>query len=588
MKPMLLTMSEEIPRGKDWAYEIKYDGFRAILQWTADGITLTSRNGKNLSDQFPEILELAKITDKPELPIRLDGELTILNTLYQANFALLQHRGRLKSKTKIQAASLKRPATFMAFDMQTSSSATYDQRKETLKSFIKTVSSPRLQYVEDFNQLDKITDLAFLHLAEGIVAKSKKSTYQEGKRSKQWLKIKQWRTVSGFLSDFDANNSYYYTNIWTGNKASSLGSFKHGLTAEEAQTLRTFFKKNGKRSGQRWKLDPGICVDLHCLGAKDGELREPLFADFRFDLSHEECTAEKVKYDLTLMPEDAEITKPDKKLWPDVTKLDYLLYLRQISPYQLPFLNNKKITLIRYPDGIHEQSFYQKHLPDYAPDYIQSWQEEGEMFILANNLQSLLWMGNHGALEYHIPFQTVDSAFPNEIVFDLDPPDREHFQLAILAAQLLKHLLDRMEVHSFAKTSGNKGMQIHIPLMPGSMSYVETRRFTEGLVRLLVKEEPGLFTIERLKKNRGNRLYLDYIQHAEGKTIIAPYSPRATKEATVAAPVFWEEVNESLNPTDFTIFNVVDRVKECGCPFYEYSRKRQIQPVEVMKSLSVK
>ena len=308
MKPMLLTMSEEIPRSKDWAYEIKYDGFRAILQWTADGITLTSRNGKNLSDQFPEILELAKITDKPELPIRLDGELTILNTLYQANFALLQHRGRLKSKTKIQAASLERPATFMAFDMQTSSSATYDQRKETLKSFIKTVSSPRLQYVEDFNQLDKITDLAFLHLAEGIVAKSKKSTYQEGKRSKDWLKIKQWRTVSGFLSDFDANNSHYYTNIWTGNKASSLGSFKHGLQIEEAQTLRTFFKKHGKRSGQRWKLDPGICVDLHCLRSKNNEkLRKPLFADFRFDLSHEECTAEKVKYDLTLMPKDEEI-----------------------------------------------------------------------------------------------------------------------------------------------------------------------------------------------------------------------------------------------------------------------------------------
>ncbi|WP_052000915.1 hypothetical protein [Gracilibacillus halophilus] len=117
------------------------------------------------------------------------------------------------------------------------------------------------------------------------------------------------------------------------------------------------------------------------------------------------------------------------------------------------------------------------------------------------------------------------------------------------------------------KTSGKSGLQVHIPLTQ-SMSYDDTRTFMQAVASVLVDQYPRFFTTERLKKNRGNRLYIDYVQHAPGKTIIAPYSPRGTIDATVATPLFWDEVHESLDPRAFTINTVPQRVIEKGCPFH--------------------
>jgi bifunctional non-homologous end joining protein LigD len=188
-------------------------------------------------------------------------------------------------------------------------------------------------------------------------------------------------------------------------------------------------------------------------------------------------------------------------------------------------------------------------------------------------------------LEYHIPFEKAGGQKPDEIVLDLDPKDRSHFSKAIMAAQLLKHLLDELEVKSFVKTSGNKGMQVHIPIREGDLSYEETRKITGTLAKLLVNENPDLFTIERLKKNRGDRLYIDYVQHAEGKTIIAPYSTRATEAATVATPLHWGEVAEGLQPESFTIQTIPDRIAEYGCPFSMYEQARDEQPIQKLRQL---
>ncbi|UOQ45093.1 DNA ligase D [Halobacillus salinarum] len=583
IKPMLLTMSDDVPEGKDWLYEIKYDGYRALLFCTESDCRLISRNGKDLSAQFPEIIEAAARFNHTHLPLTLDGELVILNNPYQANFARLQQRGRLQNHDKIIAASQSRPATYMAFDFLTDNDHPYKKRKKQLASFLKSFPSSRIQYVETYDDSEEIHKIASLHLSEGIIAKHKQSRYEPGHRTKQWIKTKLWKDVSGFLTRFDPQNSYYHMEIWDKGQRVPLGSVKNGIESEQSQTLRTFFKKHGTQRGKKWELAPSICADVHCLGAENGELREPVFSQFRFDLEPDDCTVEKRDFDLAVIPEEIGASKLEKELWPRVTKRDYLIYLRHIAPYQLSFLKQKKVTLIRYPDGIGEHSFFQKHRPDYAPEFIESWENDGEQFMLCNDLSSLLWMGNHGALEFHIPFQKVSSSYPDEIVFDLDPPSRSEFSLAVTAAQLIKHLMDQLDMISFVKTSGNKGMQLHIPIEEGALTYEETRGFTEAIARLLVKEKPDIFTIERLKKNRGNRLYLDYIQHAEGKTIVAPYSARATEKATVAAPLFWEELTEDLSPESFTILNTIARIRQRGCPFKDYDRVRKQQPVEQIK-----
>lgn len=592
-KPMLPSLTDELPFGNDWLYEVKYDGFRVLLQWTNKRVELWSRNGNKLTSKFPEITEYCeKMKDKisPHLPLVLDGELVILNTPHQGNFALLQQRNRMGNRDRIAKEASNRPATVMCFDIiefqgKDISKESYENRKKALEK-LPFIEDGRLRPVTVYKNPEEIQEMVTLHLGEGIVAKRKKSKYSEGERTEQWLKWKNWRTVSGILSTYEPSNGYFSTKVYQEGKLKELGKFKHGLNSEDQQTLKQFFTSKGQKKGSLYSLQPSVCVDVNCLEIQKDDLREPMFEAFRFDLSPEDCTEQKKEWDLALFP-DVTITNPDKVLWdgPGYQKRDLLLYLRRIAPYMLPFLKQKRLTVIRFPDGIMEESFFQKHVPDYAPEFVDTVEIAGEQYALCNHLSTLIWFGNQGSLEYHIPFETIQSDDPNEIVFDLDPPSIEAFPVAIHAATLLKHLCDQLSLTSFVKTSGGKGMQVHIPIKEGSLSYEETREFTEQIANLLVQQEPTLFTVERLKKNRGDKLYIDYVQHAEGKTIIAPYSPRGREQGTVATPLYWEEVKEGLHPSKFTIAHVVDRVEKHGCPFYHYRYAGEHQDLSHIRKL---
>lgn len=277
--------------------------------------------------------------------------------------------------------------------------------------------------------------------------------------------------------------------------------------------------------------------------------------------------------DLTVGEHRITITSPEKMLWPDkgIKKLDYLHYLVQLSNFSLPFLQHKVLTVIRFPHGMtSKEAFFQKNRPTYTPDFIPSHEQDGIDYIVCNDLATYLWLGNQLAIEFHIPFQQINSDDPVEIVLDLDPPSREYFALAVEAALMIKEVLDQLNIIGFVKTSGNKGLQIHIPLLKQSFSYDETRLFMTFLAQYLMEREPNWFTTERMKKNRGNRLYLDIVQHSKGKTIIAPYSLRGNVEALVSTPLWWDEVNDSLAPDQFPIERVIERIQDRGCPFRDY------------------
>lgn len=274
------------------------------------------------------------------------------------------------------------------------------------------------------------------------------------------------------------------------------------------------------------------------------------------------------------------ITSPEKPLWPkkELLKLHYLEYLTRMAPYILPFLQNRALTVIRYPHGVDDERFFQKNCPDYAPDFIETVLEDDIQFIVCNNLPSLLWLGNQLAFELHIPFRHTTSSSPSEIVMDLDPPSRDEFVLAVEAALLIQEVCLRLKLKIFVKTSGNKGLQVYIPLPENQYSFEETRRFTHFLAQYLITKEPKWFTIERLKKNRGNKCYIDYIQHAEGKTIIAPYSVRGNEDALVATPLYWDELHRGLRPDDFPLEAIFDRVTEKGNPFQDFEKAKLAQP----------
>lgn len=274
------------------------------------------------------------------------------------------------------------------------------------------------------------------------------------------------------------------------------------------------------------------------------------------------------------------ITHPDKPLWPDkgIDKIHYLHYLRNMSQYMLPFLRDRELTVIRYPHGVNGEKFFQKNCPDYAPDFIQTHLSNDVNYIVCSDLATLMWLGNQLAFELHVPFQTLQAEGPSEIVFDLDPPSRDQFELAIEAAWIIKDILTKLNLISFVKTSGNKGLQIYIPLPNNTFSYEETRKFTEFVADFLTEKEPEWFTTERLKKNRGGRLYVDYLQHAEGKTIVAPYSVRGNEKALVATPVEWREITSDLRPEQFPMEGIEERIRQNGCPFRTFFESKSKQP----------
>lgn len=281
------------------------------------------------------------------------------------------------------------------------------------------------------------------------------------------------------------------------------------------------------------------------------------------------------------------LTSLSKILWPkqDVTKADYLNYINEVSPYILPFIKDRALTLIRYPHGASGPSFYQKNCPDYAPDFIRTVLIEDINYIVGGDLPTLYWLANQLALEIHVPFQLIDSTGPSEIVFDLDPPSREAFELAVQAALLIKEVLDQLQIISFIKTSGNKGLQVYIPLPENTYSYGETRLFGDFIADYLLNKKPHSFTTERLKKNRKGRLYLDIVQHAAGKTIVSPYSVRGNEDGLVAAPLFWEEVSPKLRPEHFPIQSMIERIKTKGCPFAHFFSAKDHQPFDQVLSV---
>lgn len=589
MKPMLLTEAIEPPNGEEWFYEAKYDGFRCIIQWTEEEPILISRNGNVLNQLFPEIIAYCKDLYKKikaYLPLTFDGELVFLMNNYKSEFSIVQQRGRMQNKEVIAAHAKSFPCHYVVFDLlqfkgESQANRYLKTRKQQLTTLftklklsttINYEDNRRLQAIDVFEDTSAIWHLITTYNGEGLIAKKKTSKWQEDVRTNQWMKIKNWRMVTVIVTKYDKGNGYFQGCVYRQGELTEVVVFRHGMKNDELNTLIAFFKANGIKQNETWELEPSICVDIACIDFDGKKLREPRFHAFRLEMDPQECNWQQMHRQLMPIPESVQVTHPNKPVWPEIgiTKDSYLHYLQFISPLILPFLRQRPVTLIRFPHGVSGESFYQKSSPDNLPEFVATEKVSEHHGILCNNLETLLWLGNQLALEIHIPFQTIDTDKPTEIVFDLDPPNVDAFSLAISAARHLKEIFDYFKLQSFVKTSGGKGLQVYIPLPYNTFSYEQVRQFTEFVCRFLCEQKTGLYTIERLKKNRNDRLYLDYVQHAEGKTIISPFSTRGNPMGLVATPLYWDEVNEQLRPELFTIPTVIERIKRVGNPFRNF------------------
>lgn len=262
---------------------------------------------------------------------------------------------------------------------------------------------------------------------------------------------------------------------------------------------------------------------------------------------------------------EVKISNPDKLLYPDlsISKWDYILACVRLAPYLLPYCKNRLLTTIRFPDGVNEDSFYQKNVPSHRPDWVET-QREGEIeYILLNNTPTLVWLANLACLEFHVSFHQANRPrYPTELVFDLDP-SIDDFPRVVEVALQTRQALQQLGLDGIVKTSGASGLQIYVPIEPKYL-YEETRKVSHFLAKYLTESNPELITIERRVQSRGEKVYFDYLQHWKNKTLIAPYSPRATKKATISTPLLWEEVTPALSPKHWNVNTIFERLEQVG------------------------
>lgn len=278
---------------------------------------------------------------------------------------------------------------------------------------------------------------------------------------------------------------------------------------------------------------------------------------------------------------DVEISHPDKWLYPHdhFSKKEVVEYYSKIFSYLLPYVKDRPVTLKRYPDGIDEGGFYNKHVPDYFPDFISRLQvpmrkEDSEMEMVGIETQeALVYLANQNTLELHVAPATISSIDrPDQILFDFDPSD-DDFEKVRAGALAFKDLLDAWKLVSFIKTTGSRGVHIHLPIAV-DYSFQEVKTIAKKMAKALNDKCPEITTLEQRKEKRGNKVFIDYLRNDYGMTAIAPYSLRALAKAPVATPLdWWELKNKSIGPCSFNLSNIFRRLGKKQDPWSGFNKE---------------
>lgn len=280
-------------------------------------------------------------------------------------------------------------------------------------------------------------------------------------------------------------------------------------------------------------------------------------------------------------PYTIDIKNRDKIFFPEkkITKGQLIDYYDKVAEYLLPFMEDRPLTLNRYPDGIEGEGFYQKECPDYFADWIKVMKikkEEGGTIpqIICNNKATLVYLVNEGTISFH-PWLSDASNIrqPNKLVFDLDPP-KGNFDLVLKGAKTLRSLLeDELELHAFPMTTGSEGMHVVVPIRP-TKEFEEVRSFAKKIAEYLSQEQSDSFTAKVRKDQRNGRLFIDYLRNGYAQTAISPYSVRAIEGAPVATPLDWDELNQSgLSSQSYHINNIFNRLGQKAHPWPQFRNK---------------
>jgi bifunctional non-homologous end joining protein LigD len=597
-RPMLATLAEKLPTGDDWVYEVKWDGYRALGYVRGGEPRLVSRNGNDLTQRFPDVAKaLAKAARSPACVV--DGEVCALDEQGRPSFSAMQ-QGKPGTPIVYEVFDVLEVDGVPILDL------TLVERRERLEALLdkrhKTV-----QVSGFFDEGQALYDAAVEQGLEGVMAKRRDSHYLEGKRTRDWLKVKthgrqefvivgwtkgQGRRAGSFgslvLATYRDDELVWVGNCGTGFTEREIDDLLKKLEPLRRDTspLAVVPKMPKIRKGDVVWVEPKLVAEVEFAEwTHDGHLRAPSYVGLREDKPAREVRRE---VPVATQPEGrVKLSNLDKVFWPDegITKGDLIDYYRAVAPVLLPHLRDRPFTMRRYPDGAFGKAFFQKDAPKHMPDWIPRFRVQvstrespsRKKWIeapIVNDEDALLWMVNMGCIDMNTWYSRVDKPDrPDFVLFDLDPSPDVGFKETVQVALIVKSALDALGLVSFAKTSSADGMHILVPV-ERRYTFDDTREFSEIVAGAVARTHRGLATTEWSKARRQGVL-IDSNQNGEGKTIASAYSVRPRPGAPVSTPLRWDEVNEQLDPSGFTMDVVLDRVRREGDLFEGVLKTRQ-------------
>jgi bifunctional non-homologous end joining protein LigD len=630
LESMLSHIGEQIPAANgDWLFEIKWDGVRAfaILDTVKGETRFVGRSGASMNRQYPELMKLHESVQARSLAV-LDGEIATLDEQGRPSFQRLQNRIMVDDPGTAAQYARKLPVLYFAFDLVYLDG--YDLRNTPLierKRMLRRILDPHpsLKYSEHFDVTgEQLFELARAQGLEGIMAKRAQSAYRGG-RSKDWLKFKVYTeqefVICGYAEgerDFfgglilgayedDGKSLHFCGTVGTGFDRKMMEHIYHQLQPYRTADCPFATPPSPLNGPPVWTRPELVCTVRYHSWTADERLRTPVFVALRPEkhaseaLRNPAATPRPTKHREPLITGDKEtnvlidgkrvtFTNPGKLYYPATDwseayyKRDLINYYDAAAYLILPYLEDRPLSLRRYPDGIEGEGFFQKHAEKGFPSWMRVetiLAEDGherQQFI-GGAKADLMVLANLGCIDQNPWMSRVQSLDnPDFILIDLDPHGCGYDKI-VEAAHYVRRKLDILELESYPKTTGGDGMHLYIPVEP-VYTYEQTKSFCEIIARIVASERPDLFTTPRSVNRRDkDKVYFDYLQNGRGKTISAPYVLRAHPGAPVATPLEWREVTSGLQPQNFHIRNVLDRFDRHGDLFAGVrTRPQRIEP----------
>jgi bifunctional non-homologous end joining protein LigD len=583
IEPCLATLRSTPPAGEEWVHEVKFDGYRLQAHISGGRVKLLTRSGLDWTGKFGRPIGGALEALPCEQAI-IDGEVVVLSDNGGTSFASLQ-----------AALSESRPdlMTFYAFDLLHLDGADLRaeplvERKARLQDLFGGVEEDGpLRYSEHFSEAGKtmLSHVCRMGL-EGVLSKRADAPYRSG-RGYDWIKskctLRQEFVIVGYLPSQKAGRGLRSLvlayqekgklrpagHVGTGFSGKMLGDLRKKLDALKAEQS-VFEGKPGREKDVVW-VKPKLVAEVEFRSwTSDGILRQASFQGLREDKPADEIVAEipeesagkrggsgkRAKKAPAGRATAVELSNPDKVLWPETgnTKRDMLEHYEKVWPLMQRFVVNRPLSLVRAPDGIDKQRFFQKHGSKGMSEAIRKTHdpEDNEELLYVTDFDGVAALVQMGVVEIHLWGCTIDALdTPDYVVFDLDPDEGLGVEAVRAATLDVQSRLEELGLPTELKTSGGKGFHVVVPLKPKA-NWDEVKGFSHDFARAMEQTDPELYTATLSKKARKGRIFIDYLRNGRGSTTVAPWSTRAKANASVSVPVPWKRL-EGLEPDHFTM-----------------------------------